>query len=606
MTVETQPWDDGMEWSSLCDSVFNESLDDGDLFMSDDRHSKDSSLADICNFSNCGAGSDPFGQPHDTLSNNSQSTGRNVLQQRQSAYRGSISRSPMIPDAYKQSLIESVHEQPSSLTARPHPDLLSLGDFPSPPVISALPMSPPTSIQREHSRTVSRTEAPRKILYSKSKSCSLTRSVCASDSITDTPAGTLLPGWNYGSRIIPVSANEYTNRNDGWRDCSCTSSCVSEPCLSSLRTSSSFSALATSRLVRVPSTDDLLNLEDFAPGGSLAFRPDNLAWTDVQELSPLAKSLQQTHLHSSIDEPGIGQVAGLEQTVFSAAQLPSSQPDGLRTVSDAVPFVHPLPMMSSASQESQNFEYTFGQDHQDKDPRTSSQPELHRLAALRDGIEVPYRSSWSGIDDTILETTEDADGVPLLTDDNGPDIKGRFGSLDPSPAKLSSSWLGYNTNPELTVPPARDLYAMAPQTQPRPLQQRPQRNTDHSVAQRDHWGAVSQFLPSPSPSIAASTRRARSSRGKAGRDQCCTKQSGSRSQHGHPKRITGGHAFVNYTPQDHRKLLSGVAASGSLKTKARRDREMEVKRRRINQAAVMAVVEAGGDLERLREEGLLS
>ncbi|KAH7082445.1 hypothetical protein FB567DRAFT_447592 [Paraphoma chrysanthemicola] len=66
--------------------------------------------------------------------------------------------------------------------------------------------------------------------------------------------------------------------------------------------------------------------------------------------------------------------------------------------------------------------------------------------------------------------------------------------------------------------------------------------------------------------------------------------------------------FVNFTPHDSRKILTGVAPSGSSKTKARREKEAAEKRRKLSQAAVKAVMEAGGDvdsLRRLEREGLL-
>lgn len=60
--------------------------------------------------------------------------------------------------------------------------------------------------------------------------------------------------------------------------------------------------------------------------------------------------------------------------------------------------------------------------------------------------------------------------------------------------------------------------------------------------------------------------------------------------------------FVNYTPQDSRKILTGVAPSGSSKTKARREREAEQKRRKLSEAAMRVVAEVGGDWERVKEE----
>jgi hypothetical protein len=63
--------------------------------------------------------------------------------------------------------------------------------------------------------------------------------------------------------------------------------------------------------------------------------------------------------------------------------------------------------------------------------------------------------------------------------------------------------------------------------------------------------------------------------------------------------------FVNFTPDDSRKILTGVAPSGSSKTKARREKEAAEKRRKLSQAAMRAVVEAGGDVSVLEGEGLL-
>ncbi|OAX85044.1 hypothetical protein ACJ72_00574 [Emergomyces africanus] len=56
-------------------------------------------------------------------------------------------------------------------------------------------------------------------------------------------------------------------------------------------------------------------------------------------------------------------------------------------------------------------------------------------------------------------------------------------------------------------------------------------------------------------------------------------------------------SFVNFTPDDSQKLLTGVAPSGSSKTKARREQEAREKRRKLSEAALLAVRRAGGDVE---------
>lgn len=62
----------------------------------------------------------------------------------------------------------------------------------------------------------------------------------------------------------------------------------------------------------------------------------------------------------------------------------------------------------------------------------------------------------------------------------------------------------------------------------------------------------------------------------------------------------GTFGFVNFTEADKGRILTGVAPSGSSKTKARRELEAADKKRRLSQAALRAVEEAGGDVEVLR------
>ncbi|OAL43450.1 hypothetical protein IQ07DRAFT_523934 [Pyrenochaeta sp. DS3sAY3a] len=106
--------------------------------------------------------------------------------------------------------------------------------------------------------------------------------------------------------------------------------------------------------------------------------------------------------------------------------------------------------------------------------------------------------------------------------------------------------------------------------------------------------SVSESMPGPtaSHSSAASSRR----------------KSSNSSQQSSRNPSTGNVGFVNFTPDDSRKILTGVAPSGSSKTKARREKEAADKRRKLSQAAMKAVMEAGGDvdsLRRLEREGLL-
>ena len=60
--------------------------------------------------------------------------------------------------------------------------------------------------------------------------------------------------------------------------------------------------------------------------------------------------------------------------------------------------------------------------------------------------------------------------------------------------------------------------------------------------------------------------------------------------------------FVNFTPDDSKRILTGVAPSGSSKTKARREKEQADKRKRLSQAVTRVMMETGGDVAAL--EGL--
>ncbi|GKT90828.1 developmental regulatory protein [Colletotrichum tofieldiae] len=72
-----------------------------------------------------------------------------------------------------------------------------------------------------------------------------------------------------------------------------------------------------------------------------------------------------------------------------------------------------------------------------------------------------------------------------------------------------------------------------------------------------------------------------------------------------PRRSAGGCRFRQLHPSDKNILMTGVAPSGSSKTKARREKEAMEKRRRLSEAAIKAVKAAGGDVDKLVEEGFV-
>ncbi|KAI1501978.1 hypothetical protein F5X99DRAFT_408599 [Biscogniauxia marginata] len=67
----------------------------------------------------------------------------------------------------------------------------------------------------------------------------------------------------------------------------------------------------------------------------------------------------------------------------------------------------------------------------------------------------------------------------------------------------------------------------------------------------------------------------------------------------------GGIDFVNFTPSDKNVLMTGVAPSGSSKTKARREKEALEKSRKLSEAAMRAIRAAGGNVDKLVEGGFV-
>lgn len=106
---------------------------------------------------------------------------------------------------------------------------------------------------------------------------------------------------------------------------------------------------------------------------------------------------------------------------------------------------------------------------------------------------------------------------------------------------------------------------------------------------------------SPPPITPTHTRRA-SSKPRSSHHRRKSSSGGNNNNNNSARPASVG--FVNFTPDDSRKILTGVAPSGSSKTKARREKEAAEKRRKLSEAAKRAIIEAGGDLNALEKEGL--
>lgn len=165
-----------------------------------------------------------------------------------------------------------------------------------------------------------------------------------------------------------------------------------------------------------------------------------------------------------------------------------------------------------------------------------------------------------------------------------------------------------------------DQYSVLYHTPPQQQQQQQPKKQERQQEQQEQ-GPVSighcplSRSPSPTPQPRFHRRRASNHLHHSSRashsSQSSRRKSSNTSQYPstqQPKTSTGGEVgFVNFTPDDSQKILTGVAPSGSSKTKARREKEAAEKRRRLSQMAMKAIMEAGGDLDglrRLEREGL--
>ncbi|PNY24220.1 Uncharacterized protein TCAP_05846 [Tolypocladium capitatum] len=130
----------------------------------------------------------------------------------------------------------------------------------------------------------------------------------------------------------------------------------------------------------------------------------------------------------------------------------------------------------------------------------------------------------------------------------------------------------------------------APSTSPTPGQQAAVPRSRHSSgASVSSTRSSSGRLPGSMPGTPCSVRKRRSR--EVGAAGSMSADAG------------GDIGFVNFTPNDGSLLMTGVAPSGSSKTKARREKEAQDRRRRLSEAALKAVAAAGGDVDKLLEQG---
>lgn len=142
-----------------------------------------------------------------------------------------------------------------------------------------------------------------------------------------------------------------------------------------------------------------------------------------------------------------------------------------------------------------------------------------------------------------------------------------------------------------------------PSASPNPGQQPAQPRSRHSSgASVTSVRSASGRLPASMPGTPCSVRKRRSRDASSGGGSLSGESGGFGGCGGGGGGGLGG-GFVNFTPHDGSLLMTGVAPSGSSKTKARREKEAQERRRRLSEAALKAVAAAGGDVDKLLEQG---
>lgn len=593
------------EWSNLCNNVFDQYLDTNDPFGFDVDRIERSSSNDSGNLFDFSTGSE---QSHQTSGTspipswcNSEVVESVEAQQPQAKEPADFWTRTL--RALEQNAAESEHKQRTVRSVKSHPDFLSLGGRPSPPAIPSSPTDQPYSAQRQcRSRGVAANgrKASQARSLSRGRPTGVTKSTAAGANVPP-HASTTARKCSASPPKMMTPSRYRAGFKDAWIE-----RVERSPKKYELRVPSQQLMLPVSP----PPSARLQQNDDFAAFGSPPpFVPLLPAYDD--QLSPLTSTFQQAHIHTPIASPALQNAAA-----HAANSLAHSYFDDVPPVPpnpytpQALPLNDTAPLFpertsSLVPNKIQAFDFGFASSP-DLDA-WSAAPFAEPPDANYTTNQYPHRDPFAGLD--ILPSTEQH-GLPT----HALPASGLGISCDP--AALIS------TNNNFCRMPA-DHPAMLPATLYQPVQHAtspyyvpPQGGHYVTEPSTPHRRSASRRRSdSPSPPLTENLPRGRAERAssraprRSSRHHRRTKSSGnaSTSHKLSPDKTGGGGAgFVNFTPHDCNKILSGVAPSGSSKTKARREKEAADKRRKLSEAAVRAVVDAGGDLDCLAKAGLLA
>lgn len=595
------------EWSSICNNVFEEYLDDNDAFFGIEKRERSSSddSAQLFNFSG-------------SSEQSAQTDGTSPIPawdpEESSAPRAQQPKAK-VPTGFWHNKLRALEQnaadcerQQKLRAAKSHPDFLSLGGFPSPPAIPSSPTGQSYSAQRQASRGRGNAANGNKT-PTHQRSVSNLRGVSRGRPVGVTkppataavnPNATVRP--RNGSPSKMMNPSRYRAK-DLWAE-----RMLQSPKKFELRSEQAINTFPASPPHSARSVQNV-----FAGFGSPAYSA--IAGSDDQ-ISPLASTFQNSaRLHTPHHSPLLSPGSHAAPSYFETAPPLPATLYTTQTIplNDTAP-LYPGRGSSLAANKIHEFDFGFDSSPEMDDTWITTSatfaeppPAAYSTTAPVFDNQDPFSNLESGIERSMNINAQSHDhnlGLGISCDSNGnyttiPGNAIHYSSVPPSigPYYVPSLPNGLPSTPShrLNGLPSASFRQM----------------NNHAPPQTPHRqrGSLDR---SPSPTYPATESRSRQASGSRRRSQHRRTKSASTTprQHGGDRGGggggsgagggAGGGGFVNFTPGDAGKILNGVAPSGSSKTKARREKEAADKRRKLSQAAMQAVIDAGGDVESLQ------
>ncbi|KAF2211741.1 hypothetical protein CERZMDRAFT_112444 [Cercospora zeae-maydis SCOH1-5] len=583
-----RPIDKEFDWDSIRDNVLEEYLGDDPFGFSEHQRERSSS-DDSCQLFDFSGSSEQSTQTEATSPipawDPRESTAPAACQPKAKAPSGFWHKKLR---ALEQNAAECERRQ-TLRAAKSHPDFLSLGGFPSPPAIPAPPAGHSYSAQRSKSRTIGNAANGNKT-PTQQRSVSNLRAVSRGR-----PVGVMKP-----AATAAINPNATVRQRNGSPSKMMTPS----------RYRAGFKDVWAERILQSPKKFELRvdnNTNTFPESPPLSARSAQHSFAafgsptfsanegNDEQISPLASTFNHAaRIHTPLASPLLSPGSHAAPSYFEAEPLVSGIPCTTQTVSlnDTAP-LYPERGWSLEANKIQEFDFGF-----DSSPNlngTWSAAEESALAYQAPAPVVdpqdPFISLENNLEHSLRINTQAQNqnlGLGISCDSNG-----NYTTVPGNVLHVSS------------MPPANTTYYVPslpnglPNTNYRPpkgvpdLPLTPQRQRGRNPRDR-----------SESPTRPGTESRSR----QPSTPRCKSQHRRTKSASTTPRHNGGGKSggFVNFTPGDAGKILSGVAPSGSSKTKARREREAADRRRKLSQAAMQAVIEAGGDVGRLHQAGVIS